>query len=184
VIALGNHFLVPVKDNQRKLRVLAVRAAACAGARGVSKTQARNRWEVRDIQVSPAQDLLSSTPSRGLIKTALRLERTVRKRVPGSCRLKVPKEIVFYVSSACGLTASQWNDVIQKHWRIENGSHPVRDTPFAEDASQIRRNPDIAARLRSFAYNLIRAQGRENIRNARYRAALDVNPVLAMPGIA
>ena len=35
-----------------------------------------------------------------------------------------------------------------RHWRIENGSHYVRDMAFAEDASRIRKNPDIAARLR------------------------------------
>jgi len=64
--------------------------------------------------------------------------------------------------------------------RIENGSHYVRDTAFAEDASRIRKNPDIVARLRSFAYNLIRAQGCDNIRNARWRAALDLNLVLEM----
>ena len=29
----------------------------------------------------------------------------------------------------------------------------VRDTAFAEDTSRIRKNPDIVARLRSFAYN-------------------------------
>ena len=45
----------------------------------------------------------------------------------------------------------------------------MRDTAFAEDASRIRKNPDIAARLRSFAYNLIRAAGGSNIRNARWR---------------
>jgi len=45
--------------------------------------------------------------------------------------------------------------LIRGHWRIENGSHHVRDTTFAEDASRIRKNPDIAARLRSFAYNLL-----------------------------
>jgi hypothetical protein len=33
----------------------------------------------------------------------------------------------------------------------------------AKDASRIRKNPDIAARLRSFAYNLIRASGDDNI---------------------
>ena len=48
------------------------------------------------------------------------------------------------------------------------------DVAFAEDASRIRKNPDIAARLRSFAYNLIRASGVDNIKNARYRAALDI----------
>ena len=54
----------------------------------------------------------------------------------------------------------------------------MRDTAFAEDASRIRKNPDIVARLRSFAYNLIRARGCENIRNARWRAALDFNLAL------
>jgi predicted transposase YbfD/YdcC len=68
-----------------------------------------------------------------------------------------------------------------RHWRIENGSHYVRDTAFAEDASRIRKNPDIAARLRSFAYNLIRAAGGSNIRNARWRAALDLNLILQLP---
>ena len=45
----------------------------------------------------------------------------------------------------------------------------------------IRKNPDIAARLRSFAYNLIRAAGGSNIRNARWRAALDLNLILQLP---
>ena len=71
----------------------------------------------------------------------------------------------------------------QRHsvWSIENGSHYVRDMAFAEDASRIRKNPDIVARLRSFAYNLIRSQGCDNIRNARWRAALDLNFVLELP---
>jgi len=68
-------------------------------------------------------------------------------------------------------------------WAIENGSHYVRDVVFAEDASRVRKNPDIAARLRSFAYNLLRAAGCENIKNARWRAALDLNLILAMPGL-
>ncbi|MFY9832153.1 MAG: hypothetical protein WAK66_05485, partial [Methylocystis sp.] len=62
-----------------------------------------------------------------------------------------------------------------RSWRIENGSHYVRDATYAEDASRIRKNPDIAARLRSFAYNLLRANGNENIKNARWRASLDLN---------
>ena len=70
------------------------------------------------------------------------------------------------------------------HWvKLRSGitSHYVRDTAFAEDASRIRKNPDIAARLRSFAYNLIRADGTINVRNTRWRAALDLNFVLKMP---
>ncbi len=66
----------------------------------------------------------------------------------------------------------------------QNGSHHVRDVAFAEDASRIRKNPDIAARLRSFAYNIIRATGGDNVRNTRWRAALDLAVILKMPGIS
>ena len=58
----------------------------------------------------------------------------------------------------------------------------MRDVTFAEDASRIRKNPDIAARLRSFAYNIIRASGADNVRNSRWRAALDFGAILKMIG--
>jgi predicted transposase YbfD/YdcC len=83
-----------------------------------------------------------------------------------------------YISSAVDPSPARWNEWIRAHWRIENGCHYVRDTAFAEDASRIRKNPDIVARLRSFAYNLIRGRGCKNVRNARWRAALDLNLVL------
>jgi hypothetical protein len=60
----------------------------------------------------------------------------------------------------------------------------VRDATFAEDASRIRKNPDIIARLRSFAYNTIRTAGCQNVRNARWRAALDISFILKMPRMA
>jgi hypothetical protein len=55
----------------------------------------------------------------------------------------------------------------------------------------VAANTDIAARLRSFAYNLLSANGCDNIKNARWRAALaldldldlNLNLVLAMPGL-
>jgi len=59
------------------------------------------------------------------------------------------------VSSLTGPTPEQWNEWIRGHWRIENASHYVRDTAFAENASRIRKKPDIIARLRSFAYSLL-----------------------------
>ena len=40
----------------------------------------------------------------------------------------------------------------------------VRDSAFTEDASRIRKNRDIVARLRSSAYNLIRASGEANVK--------------------
>ena len=106
--------------------------------------------------------MVSHTPWEKLIKTVLRLERTVYKRNSNGT-LRANDEVVFWVSSASN-RAERWNEWIRAHWRIENGSDYVRDTAFAEDASRIRKNHDIVARLRYFAYNLIRASGCDNIK--------------------
>ena len=106
------------------------------------------------------------------------MKRTVYKRNPATGLGALTNEVVYWISSAANQPPERWNAWICAHWRIENGCHYVRDTAFAEDASRIRKNPDIVARLRSFAYNLIRARGWENIRNARWRAALDLNLAL------
>jgi hypothetical protein len=180
VIASGNHLLTQVKDNQPGLRRRLALGAAGRKPSGSAKTETagRNRWETRELTVFPAKAWFRHTPWEKLIKTVLRLERTVCKRNPATGLCAQTTEISFWVSSAFGQTPQRWNEWIRAHWRIENGSHYVRDTAFAEDASRIRKNPDIVARLRSFAYNLIRANGCDNIRNARWRAALDLNRVV------
>jgi predicted transposase YbfD/YdcC len=185
VIASGNHLLTQVKDNQPKLRrqlELGSMGRKPSGS-DTTKSKGRNRWETRELTVFPAKAWFRGTAWEKLIKTVLRLERTVCKRDPKTGLCRQTTEVVFWVSSLSGPTPEQWNEWIRGHWRIENGSHYVRDTVFAEDASRIRKSPDIAARLRSFAYNLLRTTGCDNIKNARWRAALDFNVILAMPGL-
>jgi DNA-binding transcriptional LysR family regulator len=46
------------------------------------------------------------------------------------------------------------------------------DVTFHEDASRIRRAPGIFARLRSFAYNILRFNQSDTIAQDRYAAAL------------
>jgi len=185
VIASGNHLLTQVKGNQPSLRRSL--ELGTAGRKPIgsdkSKSVGRNRWETRELTVFPAKAWFRHTPWENLIKTVLRLERAVCKRIPATGLCSQSTEVVFWVSSASNQTPVRWNRWIRDHWRIENGSHYVRDNAFAEDASRIRKNPDIVARLRSFAYNLIRAGGCENIQNARWRAVLDINLVLEIPGL-
>jgi len=172
VIASGNHLLTQVKDNQPGLRRRL--ELGCAGRKpsgyAKSQTKGRNRWETRELTVFPAKAWFRHTPWERLIKTVLRLERTVCRRDPATGLCKQTTEIVFWVSSAAGSPPESWNEWIRGHWRIENGSHCVRDVAFAEDASRIRKNSDIVARMRSFAHNLLRASGCDNIKNARWRA--------------
>lgn len=185
MIASGNHLLTQVKDNQPSLRrrlELGAMGRKPSGS-ATSKSKGRNRWETRKLTMFPAKAWFRGTPWETLVKTVLRLERSIWKRDPKTGLLRETNETVLWVSSLSGPTPEHWNDHIRRHWRIENGSHYVRDVTFAEDASRIRKNPDIAARLRSFAYNLLRAAGCDNIKNARWRAALDLNLILAMPSM-
>jgi len=176
VIASGTHLLVQVKANQPSLRRKLEHGASWRKPLGgaISQNQGHNRWERRELRAFSAKAWFRHTSWEPLIKTVLRLERTVHKRDSRTGLLIKTSEIVFWVSSAEGIAPEQWCEWIRGHWQIENASHYVRDAVFAEDASRIRKNPDIVARLRSFAYNLIRASGEHNIQNARYRAALDL----------
>jgi hypothetical protein len=49
---------------------------------------------------------------------------------------------------------------------------PVRDVTLCEDASRIRKNPGVFARIRSFAYNILRINQTDSIAQDRYAAAL------------
>jgi predicted transposase YbfD/YdcC len=89
-------------------------------------------------------------------------------------------ETALFVSDVV-LPAAQCAKAIRDHWHIENRSHYVRDGSFAEDASRIRRNPGIFARLRSFAANILRFNGIHNVSDGRHRIAFGgINAILGM----
>jgi hypothetical protein len=56
-------------------------------------------------------------------------------------------------------------------WLVSR-QHYTRDVTLREDASRIRRNPGIFARLRRFAYNILRFNQSDTIAQDRYAAAL------------
>src|SRR5208282_4767516 len=105
VIASGNHLLTQVKDNQptlrRKLELGAVGRKSTGRAK--SENRGRNRWETRELTVFPAKAWFRHTPWEKLIKTVLRLERTVCKRDPNTGLCVTTTETVFWVSSAQGI---------------------------------------------------------------------------------
>jgi hypothetical protein len=69
----------------------------------------------------------------------------------------------------------------QRHfvWGIENRSHYVRDVTFGEDASRTRIKPTHFARFRSFAINILRANGVENVARELYINALNFDNALS-----
>lgn len=72
---------------------------------------------------------------------------------------------------------------IREHWGIENRNHYVRDVTLKEDASRIRRNPGIFARLRSFTLNILRKNKITNVSEALYDNALCLDNVMKYNGV-
>lgn len=87
-----------------------------------------------------------------------------------------------YVSTI-SLSAKEFAGGIREHWGIENRNHHVRDVTLGEDASRIRKNPEIMVKLRSAALNLLRATGAKNIRQARFSFGLHPSSLLAHRGL-
>ena len=63
-------------------------------------------------------------------------------------------------------------DCNPRRYDIKNKLHFTRDVTFQEDQSRIRHNPGVFARLRSFAYNILRRNLTSTFNQDRYAAAL------------
>jgi hypothetical protein len=76
-------------------------------------------------------------------------------------------------------------DYLRGHWAIENGLHYLRDTTFAEDASQVRTGnaPHTMACLRNLAIGMLCRAGPVNLAAALRHHARDPARPLATLGI-
>jgi len=104
-----------------------------------------------------------------------------RKRKDFNTKTKVwnnSHEIAYYVSTK-KFSAKESGEIIRGHWGIENKNHYVKDVSMKEDASRIRKNPHIIAKLRSTGLNTMKANGVKNISTELYENALNINKVLS-----
>jgi hypothetical protein len=168
------HLIVQLKDNQltlsRKVEAYCRNAKILSGVQ-TTDTQARNRHETRTIGVFDAAATVKGTEWAPHVDAIIQVERKVLNFQPVSGLWKESRETSFYLSNR-PIEAKQAANAIRKHWGIENGLHYVRDVTLREDASRIRINPGIFARLRSFAYNILRFNQQGTIAQDRYAAAL------------
>jgi predicted transposase YbfD/YdcC len=83
----------------------------------------------------------------------------------------------YYIVSSSQYTITQLHQAVRNHWSIENKNHYVRDVTLKEDASTIRAKPTLMARIRSFALNIMKANGEKNIAEATFSNALNINRI-------
>jgi predicted transposase YbfD/YdcC len=135
------------------------------------------RVELRRLQVTTVAGLDFPHAAQ-----AIRITRRVR---PLSGR-RWGTVTVYAVTSLTAAQASpaRLADWIRGHWGIE-ALHHIRDTTFAEDASQIRTGnaPRAMASLRNLAIAILRLHSWRNIAAALRRNARDATRVLPLLGI-
>jgi predicted transposase YbfD/YdcC len=171
--ASGIHLIAQVKANQPTLHhtVTSLCDTATPLDRAhTSDKKCHSRDELRLVEVFSPGDSLANTEWAGHVGAVIRVTRDVLTRSAATGLWRATSETAWFVSDTI-LPAADCAQAIRQHWSIENRSHYVRDVTFAEDASRIRCNPGIFARLRSFAANILRFNNVSNVSNARYRIA-------------
>lgn len=185
VIATGNHVLVQLKRNQPLLHEAMVehaRAHSFVDEHHTHEIGQRNRIESRTVHVWHLHPGIGSEPWHDHFRTLIRVQRHTERFDTRLRDWRVSEESAYYLCDLV-LPAARFNEAIRSHWSVENRAHYGRNTRFQEDASRIRRNPCIFALLRSFALNLMRFNGVENISQGLYDNALCLDRVLAYKGL-
>jgi predicted transposase YbfD/YdcC len=171
-------YVLLVKANQptlhRQLRRLPWRDIPVAD---YTRDRGHGRVETRRLQVTTVAGLDFPHATQ-----AIRITRRVRPLTGRRWRTVT----VYAVTSLTAAQASpaRLADWIRGHWGIE-ALHHLRDTTFAEDASQVRTGtaPRAMASLRNLAIGMLRQHGHHNIAAALRRNARDATRVLPLLGI-
>lgn len=165
--------VVQVKDNQPTLHQQA--QAICTETAPLesttSRTKGHGREETRTVSVFAPADRITDGDWQPHVSSIIRVERSVQTRITKTGLWQRSSEVALYVANAV-LTAPGAAAAVRGHWRIENTSHYSRDVTMGEDASRIRTKPGIFARLRSFAFNILKANRLSTLRQDRYRATI------------
>jgi predicted transposase YbfD/YdcC len=168
-----------VKDNQKKLRrQFKSLPWKDIPLQGRTRGTGHGRSEIRRIKVATVNSLLFPGA-----RQAVQIKRRRTDRKTGKTTVKT----VYAVTSLTAeqATPAQLARLVRDHWTIE-ALHHVRDTTFAEDASQLRTGnaPRAMATWRNLAIGALRAAGAKNIAAGLRRNARDPRRPLTLLGLA
>ncbi len=178
-----SHLLVQVKDNQpsllRTIEAVTEKGSPASCHESTDQNK-RSRDEARTAEVFEPGAALEGTGWDEFVACIIKVTRSTLLRNARDRSWDVRADISFYICTT-PLSAHKAADAIRSHWRIENKNHYVRDVAMREDASRIRKNPGVFARARSFALNILRANGETNIADAMWSNVLDIKRPLNYP---
>jgi predicted transposase YbfD/YdcC len=180
------HYLFTVKANQPTL------LARCAGlpwhrvpVADRTRDRGHGRVEVRTLKAVTVGHFGFAHAAQILQVTRKRKVRDLRG---GASARRWQTVNVYAVTSLPFEQArpARLADLLRGHWAIENGLHHLRDTAFAEDASQVRTGagPHVMATLRNLVIGVLSRAGPVNLAAALRHHARDPARPLATLGIA
>lgn len=180
----GNDVIVQVKGNQKTLLQDCQTIAATLTPHEIYHEPAaklHNRIESRSVAVF-TQPVFQDANKWNLVDAVIRVERKRWSFDTKMASWKPSHETSYYIATTI-LSAQNFCQAIRGHWGIENGDHYVRDVTLLEDASRIRINPHIFAKLRSFALNILRANHLKNVSLELFENCMNINRIFAYSGI-
>ncbi len=187
ITSQGNEAIVQIKGNQETI-FNTVREAITSGrleslsSSSQQEAKKRNRIEYRETEVFRMSETYLPLGWKKTFKSIVRMRRYTDCFDTKKKQWNLRAEVSYY-GSTCLLEAKEAAEFIRLHWHIENKNHYVRDVTLGEDASRIRKNPGIFARLRSFALNLLRKNNITNVKEALFENALNFENLLNYQGI-
>lgn len=168
------HLIVPLRDNRltlhRRVEAVCNGATPLSGVRTVDGKK-RNRHESRTVAVFDAAPAVMATPWQPCIAAIIQVERIVLTLQPTTCLWRRSYANSFSLSNR-PLDAAQAAEAVCPHWGIESKLHTTRYITLCEDASRVRKNPGVFARIRSFDYTILRFNQSDTIPKDRYAVAL------------
>ncbi|MET9386193.1 ISAs1 family transposase [Streptomyces sp. NPDC002928] len=163
----------PTKKLRKQMKSLPWKSIPLQGR---TRNVGHGRCEIRRTKVATVNNLLFPGASQ-----ALQIKRRRTDRKTGKTTVKT----VYAVTSLTAeqATAAQLAELVRDHWKIE-ALHHVRDTTFAEDASQIRTGnaPRAMATWRNLAIGALRTAGVKNIAAGLRHNARDPHRPLSLLG--
>ena len=176
----GNFLVVHVKTNQPTLFDTIEAICAAEAATDSAETTDRNRHGRQEHRLVETFNVAGRLgPDWGsLIVAVARVTRLTWHKDTKSGFWHKTDEVSFYACQT-NLPAATVGAAIRHHWGIENRSHYVRDVSFFEDHSRIRTKPGHFARFRTFALNILRANGTTNVSRELYINALNPHHAMA-----